>query len=120
MRHRLKTKKLNRTHSHRISLMRNATISLIKNDGSIKISLAIAKSLRKFVEPLITYGKNNYDKQNVVMRYLCSKLNTNTEIAKKIITLSDKYKNRPGGYTRIIKYGYRNNDRMPLSIIQFV
>lgn len=120
MRHRCKKGKLNVESSHRNALMRNMAVSLIEH-GCIKVSLAGAKVLRRYIESLITFVNTKSSNESIfVIRYLLPKVAGNILITKKLISLSGKYVKRPGGYTRITKCGYRNNDRMPLAFISFV
>ena len=117
MKHRIKGKKLNRTSSHRLALLKNLTISLIKHE-SITTTTEKAKELRPFIEKLITKAKND----NLSNRkYILSKLFNNKEACNKLFSeISKEQKNRNGGYTRIIKKGNRIGDFAHTSIIQFV
>ena len=116
MRHKIGYKKLNRTSEHRKALLKNMLNSLIKYE-QIKTTLPKAKVLRPVAEKIITLGKKN-DLQNI--KTIISKLQ-NTDSAKKVRnTLSKRYKDRKGGYTRIIKAGYRTGDNAPVAIIEFV
>lgn len=120
MRHNCKKGKLNRTHSHRLALMRNMAASLIKSEHGIRVSLASARVLRRYLEPLITFAKRK-DDDVFTIRYLLPKVANDKEVTKKImVELARKYADRPGGYLRIIKCGYRQNDRMPLALVQFI
>ena len=116
MRHKIALRKLNRTSSHRKAMFANMSTALIKHE-QIKTTLAKAKELRPIVEKLITLGKKDtlYNTKTII-----SKLQ-NKELAKKVRnTLSKRYKDRKGGYTRIIKAGYRSGDNAPVAIIEFV
>ena len=116
MRHRLGNKKLNRTSEHRKALIKNMLNSLIKYE-QIKTTLPKAKVLRPQAEKIITIGK----KQNLQnTRKLISKLQSKTSTKKVFDILSKRYNSRKGGYTRIIKAGFRYGDNAPLAIIEFV
>ena len=116
MRHRLGNKKLNRTSEHRKALIKNMLNSLIKYE-QIKTTLPKAKVLRPQAEKIITIGK----KQNLQnTRKLISKLQNKVSTKKVFDILSKRYNSRKGGYTRIIKAGYRYGDNAPLAIIEFV
>ena len=109
-------RKLNRTSSHRKALLANLANALITH-GRIKTTLPKAKALRPYAEKLITLGKNN----NVnVKRSLVSKTR-DKQVAKKLCEeVSPKFKERNGGYTRILKVGYRYGDSAPMAIIELV
>ena len=116
MRHKIGYKKLNRTSEHRKALIKNMLGSLIKYE-QIKTTLPKAKVLRPVAEKIITLGKKDtlHNTKTII-----SKLQ-NKELAKKVSnTLSKRYKDRKGGYTRIIKAGYRSGDNAPVAIIEFV
>ena len=116
MRHRLGYKKLNRTSEHRKALIKNMLNSLIKYE-QIKTTLPKAKVLKPFADKIVSLGKKD-SLQNT--RKLVSKLQ-NKETANKVRkTLSLRYKDRNGGYTRIIKAGFRYGDNAPMAIIEFV
>lgn len=116
MRHKLKGRKLNRTSSHRKALFCNMANSLIAHE-QIKTTLPKAKELRSVVEKLITIGK----KGNLhARRQLVSQLQSNENAAKVIDHLADRYKNRAGGYTRVLKAGFRYGDAAPMAVIELV
>ena len=116
MRHRFANKKLNRTSEHRKALIKNMLNSLIKYE-QIKTTLPKAKVLKPFADKIVSLGKKD-SLQNT--RKLVSKLQ-NKEAANKVRkTLSLRYKDRNGGYTRIIKAGFRYGDNAPVAIIEFV
>ena len=116
MRHQKRVAKLGRTASHRKALMMNLAISLIKH-GKIKTTDAKAKELRRVVERLITYGKRG----TVHHRRLAFKvLNDRTMVKQLFDHVAPQYANRNGGYTRIIKLGFRDNDSAAVSLIEFV
>ena len=116
MRHRFGYKKLNRTSEHRKALIKNMLNSLIKYE-QITTTLPKAKVLRPQAEKIITLGKKK-TLQNA--KLLISKLQ-NTTLANKVKkTLSKRYEKRNGGYTRIIKAGFRYGDNAPMAVIEFV
>tara|TARA_B100001564_G_scaffold332197_1_gene318899 strand:+ start:291 stop:719 length:429 start_codon:yes stop_codon:yes gene_type:complete len=116
MRHRLGYKKLNRTSEHRKALIKNMLNSLIKYE-QITTTLPKAKVLKPQAEKIITLGKN--DKLHN-MKSLVSKLQDIKSANKVRKTLAKRYESRKGGYTRIIKAGYRYGDNAPLAVIEFV
>ena len=116
MRHRLGYKKLNRTSEHRKALIKNMLNSLIKYE-QITTTLPKAKVLKPQADKIITLGKN--DNLNN-MKSLVSKLQDIKSANKVRKTLAKRYESRKGGYTRIIKAGYRYGDNAPLAIIEFV
>ena len=116
MRHRLGYKKLNRTSEHRKALIKNMLNSLIKYEQIIT-TLPKAKLIKPQADKLITLGK----KKNLVnTRTLVSKLQDKDNANKVLNTLSKRYEKRSGGYTRIIKAGFRYGDKAPIAIIEFV
>tara|TARA_B100001250_G_scaffold272911_1_gene235651 strand:+ start:142 stop:579 length:438 start_codon:yes stop_codon:yes gene_type:complete len=116
MRHRLGNKKLNRTSEHRKALIMNMLNSLIKYE-QITTTLPKAKVLKPQADKIITLGK----KQNLQnTRKLISKLQSKTTTKKVFDILSKRYNSRNGGYTRIIKAGFRYGDKAPMAIIEFV
>ena len=116
MRHKLGYKKLNRTSEHRKALIKNMLNSLIKYEQIIT-TLPKAKLIKPQAEKLITLGK----KKNLTnTRVLISKLQDKTNANKVLNTLSKRYEKRAGGYTRIVKAGYRYGDSSPMAVIEFV
>ena len=117
MKHGLKQRKLNRTSSHRLALLKNLSISLIKHE-TITTTTEKAKELRPFIEKLVTKAKND----NLSNRkYILAKLFNNKEACQKLFSeISKEQKSRNGGYSRIIKKGNRFGDFANTSIIQFV
>ena len=116
MRHRFGYKKLNRTSEHRKALIKNMLNSLIKYEQIIT-TLPKAKLIKPQAEKLITLGK----KKNLTnTRVLISKLQDKTNANKILNTLSKRYEKRAGGYTRIVKAGYRYGDNSPMAVIEFV
>ena len=116
MRHGLANKKLNRTSEHRKALLKNMLNSLIKYE-QIKTTLPKAKFLKPQADKIITLGKKN-NLQNT--KALVSKLQDINSANKVKKTLAKRYESRKGGYTRIIKAGFRYGDKAPLAIIEFV
>tara|TARA_B100000963_G_scaffold150043_1_gene130813 strand:+ start:262 stop:672 length:411 start_codon:yes stop_codon:yes gene_type:complete len=116
MRHKKSGRKLNRNSSHRKALFKNLAIALIEQD-IIKTTLPKAKELRRFVEPLITLGKED----NVAnRRHAFKKLRSDSAVAKLFTEVSVNAKNRNGGYTRIIKAGFRQGDKADMAFIELV
>ena len=116
MRHRLGHKKLNRTSDHRKALIKNMLNSLVKYE-QITTTLPKAKVLKPVAEKLITIGKKNTLSNT---KRLVSKLQNIQTVNKIRKTLSKRYETRKGGYTRIIKAGYRYGDNAPMAIIEFI
>lgn len=117
--HRKSKRKFSRGSGHRIGLFRNLCKSLI-NHKHIKTTLPKAKSIQGIVEKLVTLGKENSLSSR---RRLISKLGGSkslNEVEKLVSQISPSFKNRQGGYTRVIKSGYRKGDCAPMAIIQFV
>ena len=116
MRHKIAGRKLNRKSSHRISLLKNLSKSLIRNE-QIETTLPKAKDLRPFVEKLLNKGKtNNLHSRRKVYNYLRDM----TLVDKVFDTLAKRYNKRNGGYVRILKSGYRYGDAAPKAIIELV
>ena len=116
MRHRLKGRKLNITSSHRKAMFSNMAVSLIQHE-QIKTTLPKAKDLRPIVEKLITTGKIN---SLHTRRQLLSALKDKAAVDKVLNVLSERFKERPGGYLRIMKAGFRYGDMAPMAIIELV
>ncbi|USO02389.1 MAG: 50S ribosomal protein L17 [Alphaproteobacteria bacterium] len=118
MRHRVRGRKLNRTSSHRLALLRNMAVSLIQHK-QIQSTLPKCKELRPFVEKLVTIARKN---DLHARRLLLSKLGPNKlEAVNELMVLAtDRYQGRPGGFTRILKNGYRYGDNAPKGVIMFV
>ncbi|MBX9977919.1 MAG: 50S ribosomal protein L17 [Alphaproteobacteria bacterium] len=116
MRHGLSGRKLNRTSEHRKALFKNMAQSLIQYE-QIKTTLPKAKDLRPIVEKLVTKARDN---SLHVRRQLISELQDEALVAKLMSTLATRYATRAGGYTRIIKAGFRYGDNAPMAIIEFV
>ena len=116
MRHRKSGRKLNRNSAHRKALFKNLAIALIEQD-IIKTTLPKAKELRKFVEPLITISKEDTVANR---RHVFSKLRSDQAVAKLFGEVSVNAKDRKGGYTRIIKAGFRPGDEADMAYIELV
>ncbi|AAU47843.1 50S ribosomal protein L17 [Burkholderia pseudomallei] len=116
MRHRHGLRKLNRTSSHRLAMLRNMSNSLIEHEV-IKTTLPKAKELRKVVEPLITLGK----KPSLANRRLAfNRLRDRDSVAKLFDVLGPRFANRPGGYLRILKFGFRVGDNAPMALVELL
>jgi large subunit ribosomal protein L17 len=116
MRHGNGLRKLNRTSSHRLAMLRNMSNSLLEHEV-IKTTLPKAKELRMVVEPLITLGK----KDNLANRRLAFNRTRDRDIVTKLFTeLGPRYATRPGGYLRILKFGFRHGDNAPMALVELV
>jgi large subunit ribosomal protein L17 len=116
MRHAVAGRKLNRTSSHRKAMFNNMCAALIKHE-QIKTTLPKAKDLRPIVEKLVTLGK----KGGLASRRLILASVKDDKLAEKLLTtLAARYKTRAGGYTRVLKAGFRYGDMAPMAIIEFV
>ena len=116
MRHRHGLRKLNRTSSHRLAMLRNMSNSLIEHEV-IKTTLPKAKELRKVVEPLITLGK----KPSLANRRLAfNRLRDRDSVTKLFDVLGPRVANRPGGYLRILKFGFRVGDNAPMALVELL
>jgi large subunit ribosomal protein L17 len=116
MRHRSGGRKLQRTSAHRIALFRNMSAALIKHE-QITTTLAKAKELRPYVEKLVTLAK----KGGLSNRRLAhARLLDDAQLVKLFDVIAERYKDRNGGYTRIVKAGIRASDAAPIAIIEFV
>jgi len=116
MRHKIGYKKLNRTSEHRKALIKNMLNSLIKYE-QITTTLPKAKVLKPQAEKIITLGKKNTLQNTKKLVSKLQDLNSTNKVKK---TLAKRYENRKGGYTRIIKAGYRYGDKAPIAVIEFV
>ena len=116
MRHLKSGRKLNRTSSHRKAMFSNMTASLIEHEV-IKTTLPKAKELRRVAEPLITLAKSD----SVANRRLAfSRLRNESAVGKLFAELGPRYQDRPGGYLRILKSGFRAGDAAPMAIVELV
>ncbi len=116
MRHRKSGRKLNRTSAHRKAMFANMAASLIKHE-QIQTTLPKAKELRPIVEKLITLGKRG---DLHARRQALSQLNEKSAVDKVFSTLSERYAERSGGYTRVLKAGFRTGDAAPMGVIELV
>ncbi len=116
MRHRHSGRQLNRNSSHRKAMFRNMTASLVEHE-LIKTTLPKAKELRRVAEPLITLAKND----SVANRRLAfDRLRNKDAVGKLFAELGPRYQERPGGYIRILKCGYRAGDKAPMAYVELV
>ena len=116
MRHGLKLRKLNRTSSHRQAMLRNMMNSLIAHEA-IKTTLPKAKELRKVIEPMIPLAKTNTVANK---RLAFDRLRDRDSVVKLFGELGPRFATRPGGYTRILKMGFRVGDNAPMAYIELV
>ena len=117
MRHRMRGRKLNRTSSHRKAMFSNMAMALIEHE-QIRTTLPKAKDLRPIVERLVTLGKRG---TLHARRQALARLGGDTVLANKLFTtLGERYASRPGGYTRIVRAGFRYGDSAPMAVIEFV
>tara|TARA_B100001057_G_scaffold457487_1_gene505818 strand:- start:8329 stop:8742 length:414 start_codon:yes stop_codon:yes gene_type:complete len=116
MRHKKSGRKLNRNSAHRKALFKNLAIALIERD-IIKTTLPKAKELRRFIEPLITIGKEDSVANR---RIVFNRLRSDSAVAKLFTEISVNAKDRKGGYTRIIKAGFRPGDKADMAYIELV
>jgi large subunit ribosomal protein L17 len=116
MRHRLGLRKLNRTSSHRLAMFRNMTVSLLRHEV-IKTTLPKAKELRRVAEPILTLGKN----PSLANRRLAFARLRDREIVTKLFDeLGPRYAARNGGYSRILKFGFRKGDNAPMALVELM
>ncbi len=116
MRHGHGLRKLNRTSAHRLAMLRNMCVSLLRHEA-IKTTLPKAKELRRVVEPLITLGK---DATLAHRRLAFDRLRDREIVTKLFNELGPRYAARPGGYTRILKMGFRVGDNAPMAFVELV
>ncbi len=116
MRHRLGLRKLNRTSSHRLAMLRNMTVSLLRHEV-IKTTLPKAKELRRVAEPILTLGKS----PSLANRRLAfDRLRDREMVTKLFGVLGPRYAKRDGGYLRILKYGFRKGDNAPMALVELM
>jgi large subunit ribosomal protein L17 len=116
MRHRKSGRQLNRNSSHRKAMFKNMAVSLLRHE-IIRTTLPKAKELRRVVEPLITRGKQD----SVANRRIIFARTRDNEITAKLFTeIGPRYQDRPGGYVRILKCGFRKGDRAPMAYVELV
>ena len=116
MRHRNGLRKLNRTSSHRLAMLRNMTVSLLKHEA-IKTTVPKAKELRRVVEPIITLGKTPTLANK---RLAFDRLRDRDVVVKLFAEIGPRYATRPGGYLRILKCGFRDGDNAPMAFVELV
>jgi len=116
MRHRSGLRKLNRTSSHRLAMLRNMTVSLFRHEA-IKTTLPKAKELRRVAEPILTLGKT----PNLANRRLAfARLRDREMVTKLFDELGPRYAARNGGYSRILKFGFRKGDNAPMALVELI
>lgn len=116
MRHRHGLRKLNRTSSHRLAMFRNLTNALLRHEV-IKTTLPKAKELRKVAEPILTLGK----KPTLANKRLAfDRLRDREMVVKLFNELGPRYATRPGGYMRVLKFGFRKGDNAPMALVELV
>ena len=116
MRHRISGRRLNKTGSHRNAMMKNMTASLIEHE-IIKTTLPKAKELRVFAEPFITLAKQDSVHNR---RIAFNRLRNKATVGKLFSDIGPRYQERPGGYLRVLKCGFRTGDKAPMAIVQLV
>jgi len=122
MKHRIKQRKLNRSSTHRKAMLANMAAALVKHE-QIATTLPKAKELRPYVEKLITLGKQANDKPDTALskrRQAIATMGDQTQVAKIFDVLAERYAGRPGGYTRVMKAGFRYGDNAPMAVIELV
>ncbi len=116
MRHRCSGRKLNRTGSHRQAMFANISVALIEHEV-IRTTLPKAKELRRTIEPLITLSKND---SVAARRRTFAKLRNKAAVGKLFTELGPRYKERNGGYLKILKHGFRNGDNAPMAYVELI
>ncbi|WP_151449219.1 50S ribosomal protein L17 [Lacisediminimonas profundi] len=116
MRHRHGLRKLNRTSSHRLAMLRNMTVSLLRHEA-IKTTLPKAKELRRVIEPIITLGKTD---SLANKRLAFNRLRDREMVVKLFAEIGPRYATRNGGYLRILKMGFRQGDNAPMAFIELL
>ncbi len=116
MRHRISGRRLNKTGSHRNAMMKNMTASLIEHE-IIKTTLPKAKELRVFAEPFITLAKQDSVHNR---RIAFNRLRNKATVGKLFSDIGPRYQERPGGYLRVLKCGFRSGDRAPMAYVEMV
>lgn len=116
MRHRKSGRKLNRNSSHRKAMYRNLAASLVRHE-TIRTTVPKAKELRRVIEPLITLAKEDGASRR---RLAFSRLRDEAAVGKLFNDLGPRFRERPGGYLRILKMGYRRGDSAPMAIVQLL
>ena len=116
MRHRKSGRHLSRTSAHRKAMFRNMAVSLVEHE-IIRTTVPKAKELRRVVEPLITVAKSDHHSKR---RMMFDRLRSRGAVTKLFEELGPRYRERPGGYTRILRCGFRAGDNAPMAIIELV
>ena len=116
MRHRISGRRLNKTGSHRNAMMKNMTASLIEHE-IIKTTLPKAKELRVFAEPFITLAKQDSVHNR---RIAFNRLRNKATVGKLFSDIGPRYQERPGGYLRVLKCGFRSGDKAPMAYVEMV
>ena len=116
MRHRISGRRLNKTGSHRHAMMKNMTASLIEHE-IIKTTLPKAKELRVFAEPFITLAKQDSVHNR---RIAFNRLRNKATVGKLFSDIGPRYQERPGGYLRVLKCGFRTGDKAPMAYVEMV
>ena len=116
MRHRKSGRHLSRTSAHRRAMFRNMAVSLVEHE-LIRTTVPKAKELRRVVEPLITVAKNDHHSKR---RLVYDRLRSRRAVAKLFDELGPRYQDRPGGYLRILKSGFRAGDNAPMAVVELV
>lgn len=116
MRHRISGRRLNKTGSHRNAMMKNMTASLIEHE-IIKTTLPKAKELRVFAEPFITLAKQDSVHNR---RIAFNRLRNKATVGKLFSDIGPRYQERPGGYLRVLKCGFRTGDKAPMAYVEMV
>lgn len=116
MRHRHGLRKLNRTSSHRLAMLRNMTVSLLRHEA-IKTTLPKAKELRRVIEPILTLGKTDTLANK---RLAFNRLRDREMVVKLFAELGPRYASRNGGYLRVLKMGFRAGDNAPMAFVELV
>ncbi|MFL6675425.1 MAG: 50S ribosomal protein L17 [Massilia sp.] len=116
MRHRHGLRKLNRTSSHRLAMLRNMTVSLLRHEA-IKTTVPKAKELRRVIEPILTLGKTDTLANK---RLAFARLRDREMVQKLFAELGPRYANRNGGYLRILKMGFRVGDNAPMAFVELL
>ena len=122
MKHRIKQRKLNRTSQHRKAMLANMAASLVKHE-QIVTTVPKAKELKPFVEKIITMGKQAAAKPDMALgkrRQAISRMRDQDQVKKVFDVLAERYETREGGYTRILKAGYRYGDAAPMAVIELI
>ena len=117
MRHKLAGRKFSRTSAHRKAMFKNMSVSLIENE-LIRTTLPKAKDLRSVIEPIITHAKNHDDVAGCRLAF--SRLRDRKAVQKLFTELAPRYKERAGGYVRILKCGHRPGDQAPMAYVELV